>query len=158
MHYRRIDTRALEACCRGGDVEVWRLPACRRDTPELRAEGVGTWRSLPQEVWGSGDASQACRIEVWSCAAGVGTWRCSPQEIGSSAGALQALPLCLKRFGALEACCTCSDVEEAQRFGPLEMRCSRRRSGGQRIVVVGISSFRSSRLFGQNACGLRHLY
>ena len=26
---------------------------------------------------------------------------------------------------ALEACCTCSDIEEAQRFGALEMRCRR---------------------------------
>ena len=63
-------------------------------------------------------------------------------------------------------CCTRSDVE-ARRFGALEMRC---RSVDVEIpeiwcsgalaylfVVVGISSFRSSMLFGQNACGLRHL-
>jgi len=27
--------------------------------------------------------------------------------------------------GALEACCACTDVEEAQRFGAVEMRCRR---------------------------------
>ena len=35
-------------------------------------------------------------------------------ELRSSGDALQALPLCLKRSGALEACCACRDVEEAE--------------------------------------------
>ena len=81
--------------------------------------------------------------------------------VWSSGCTLQALPLCLKRSGALEAWCAwcaCSDVEEAQRFGALEMRCSRRDievwpSSVLCVVVVGISSFRSSRLLGQK--GLR---
>jgi len=42
---------------------------------------------------------------------------CVDVEVWSSGGALQALPLCLKRSGALEACCTCRDMEEeAQRY------------------------------------------
>ena len=91
----------------------------------------------------------------------------------SSGGTLQALPQkrCME-IGALEACRACRDVEEeeAQRFGALEMRCNRSdievwRSGtleprcrrclkrgmelwsfSELFVVVGISSFRSSRL------------
>jgi len=55
-----------------------------------------------------------------------------------SGDALQALPLCLKRSGALEAR---RDVEVW--------------SSSVLFVVVGISIFRSSRLLGQNACGLR---
>ena len=67
-------------------------------------------------------------------------------------------------YGDLEACCGCRDVEEAQRFGALEMRCSLtyyygdlelwRHAAGVAskevwsssvlFVVVGISSFRSS--------------
>ena len=88
------------------------------------------------------------------------------------------------RSGALEACCRCRDVEEfASRA--LAMRCRRvdvemtkgmelgssgdalqacrrgdvERYGARELErIVGISSFRSSRFFGQNACGLRRLY
>jgi len=48
---------------------------------------------------------------------------------------------------------------DIERYGALEMRCRRadvERYGARELErIVGISSFRSSRLFGQNACGLR---
>ena len=66
------------------------------------------------------------RLELWKRAARVAMWRRHRGiEVRSSGDAMQELRLCLKRPGALEACCACSDVEEALRFGALEMRCSR---------------------------------
>ena len=71
-------------------------------------------------------------------------------EIGSSGDALQALPQ--KRYGsaARRRVPRVATWRRHKRFGALEMRCSRRDievwSSSVLLVVVGISSFRSSRL------------
>ena len=54
--------------------------------------------------------------------------RCGGVEVWRPGGVLQAcrrgdVEVC--RSGAREACCMCRDVEEAQRFGAVEMRCRR---------------------------------
>ena len=51
------------------------------------------------------------RVTVWSSGGALQAWRRGDVEVWSS--------------GALEAYCTCSDVEEAERFETLEMRCGR---------------------------------
>ena len=66
------------------------------------------------EVWRSGDVLRV-QGRVGVC-------------LESSGDALQALPLCLKRSEALEACCACSDAE-AQRFDALQLDILVWRSG-----------------------------
>ena len=79
--------------------------------------------ALNLEVWTSGALEACCRCRDMDEAQRMALWRCAAgvasKEVWSSGDALQALPQ--KRYGALELLC---------------------------IVVVGISCFRSSRVFG----------
>ena len=99
-----------------------------------RAAGVGTCRTRRgMELWRSGGSLQACRcgdVEVWRSGAleaccGFRDVQEEAQRYRSSGDALQALSY--KRYGDLKLWRrgARSDVEEAQRFGALEMRCSR---------------------------------
>ena len=127
----------LEAHCRCRDVEVWRCRGMeieRSGAREVRCRraDVEVFASRALEVWRCAASVLPLRgMEVWRCAAGVGT----------------------SRYGDLEACCACRDVYEfASRV--LEMRCRRCLkkevwSSSVLFVVVGISSFRSSKLLGK---------
>ncbi len=79
------------------------------------------------EVWSSGALESCGRRgrEVWNSGAREarsGRVDVEEWELGSSGVALQAYRRGgVERSAALEACCACRDVEEAQRYGALEL-------------------------------------
>src|SRR6266480_7597984 len=66
MDVEVIASRALEACCGPGEVDVWRSGVGRRMLRAYRRRGIEVWRRTADvQTW------RHRGMKVWKCAAGV---------------------------------------------------------------------------------------